>query len=115
VQTFFRTTTRDVEIEGTTIPDGHKVLLFLGAANRDPRQWQDADRFDITRHPHGHVGFGTGIHACVGAAIARLQGEVLLTAMTRHVHSMRPAGPAQALVNNTLRGLTSLPLRIDAA
>jgi cytochrome P450 len=85
VQTFFRTTTRDVEVEGTTIPDGKKVLLFLGAANRDPRRWQDADRFDITRRPRGHVGFGTGIHACVGALIARLQAEILLTAMTRHV------------------------------
>jgi cytochrome P450 len=113
VQTFFRTTTRDVEIDGTTIPEGHKVLLFLGAANRDPRHWQDPDRFDITRHPHGHVGFGTGIHACVGAVIARLQAEILLTAMTRHMHTLQLPGPAQPLLNNTLRGLTNLPLRVN--
>lgn len=113
VQTFFRTTTRHVDVQGTTIPEGEKVLLFLGAANRDPRQWDDADRFQITRHSLGHVGFGTGIHACVGAVIARLEAEVLLTAMTRHVRSLELAGPAVPLLNNTLRGLTSLPLRID--
>jgi cytochrome P450 len=115
VQTFFRTTTRDVEIEGTTIPDGSKVLLFLGAANRDPRHWPDADRFDITRRALGHVGFGTGIHACVGAVIARLQGEILLTALARQVRSLELTGPAEPLLNNTLRGLTTLPLRVTAA
>jgi cytochrome P450 len=114
VQTFFRTTTREVEVGGTTIPGGEKVLLFLGAANRDPRRWHDPDRFDIARRPVGHVGFGAGIHACVGAAIARQEAEILLTAMTRHVHSLEPAGPARPLLNNTLRGWTSLPLRVHA-
>jgi cytochrome P450 len=115
VQTFFRTTTRDVEIDGTTIPDGSKVLLFLGAANRDPRHWPDPDHFDITRCAHGHVGFGTGIHACVGAVIARLQGEILLSALARQVRSLDLTGPAEPLLNNTLRGLTTLPLRVIAA
>jgi cytochrome P450 len=112
VQTFFRTTTRSVEIAGTTIPDGSKVLLFLGAANRDPREWRDPDRFDIRRRPAGHVAFGSGIHACVGAAIARLEAECLLTAMIRQIDRLEPAGPAHPLRNNTLRGWTSLPLRV---
>ena len=114
VQTFFRTTTRDVVIEDVTVPGGEKVLLFLGAANRDPRHWRDPDRFDITRRAAGHVGFGTGIHACVGASIARLQAEILLTALTRHVRSLALAGPPRPLLNNTLRGLTELPLDIRA-
>lgn len=115
VQTFFRTTTCEVEVEGTTIPGGAKVLLFLGAANRDPRHWPDADRFDIARRRVGHVGFGTGIHACVGAVIARHEAEILLTTMTRHVPSLELAGPARPLLNNTLRGLASLPLRVHPA
>ena len=115
VQTFFRTTTRPVEIGGTTIPDGEKILLFLGAANRDPREWRDPHRFDIGRRAVGHVAFGSGIHACVGAAFARLEAESLLTAMTRQIDGIEPAGPAQPLRNNTLRGWTSLPLRVHAA
>jgi 4-methoxybenzoate monooxygenase (O-demethylating) len=115
VQTFFRTTTRDVTVDGTTVPEGEKVLLFLGAANRDPRRWPDPDRFDIHRHPAGHVGFGTGIHGCVGASIARLEGEILLTAVARHVRSLEVAGPPRRLLNNTLRGFSELPLQIEAA
>ena len=115
VQTFFRTTTRPVEIGGTTISDGEKVLLFLGAANRDPREWRDPHSFDIGRRAVGHVAFGSGIHACVGAAFARLEAESLLTAMTRQIDGIEPAGPAHPLRNNTLRGWTSLPLRVHAA
>ena len=89
VQTFFRTTTRDVEVGGVRIGEGEKVLLFLAAANRDPRRWPDPERFDITRRAIGHVGLGYGIHACVGAAFARLEGEVLLQALARQVDPWR--------------------------
>src|SRR6185369_3422204 len=75
VQTFFRTTTRDVEIGGSRIGEGEKVLMFLAAANRDPRRWTDPDRYDITRKTSGHVGFGSGIHMCVGQMLARVEGE----------------------------------------
>ncbi|MDX5454182.1 MAG: cytochrome P450, partial [Rhodococcus sp. (in: high G+C Gram-positive bacteria)] len=85
VQTFFRTATRDIEIGGTVIPDGHKVLLFLGAANRDPRRWERPDAFDLARDPSGHVGFGMGIHQCVGQHVARLESEALLTALATRV------------------------------
>jgi cytochrome P450 len=68
VQTFFRTTTRPAEVAGTVLPAGGKVLLFLGAANRDPREWPDPDVFDLRRKAAGHVALGSGIHACVGAA-----------------------------------------------
>jgi cytochrome P450 len=115
VQTFFRTTTRDAEVAGTTIPAGQKVLLFLGAANRDPRAWPDPGRFDISRRAAGHVDFGSGIHACVGAAIARLEGEYLLSALARQVSTLALAGPVRPHLNNTLRGLAELPLEVRAA
>jgi cytochrome P450 len=115
VQTFFRTTTREVEAGGVRIGEGEKVLLFLAAANRDPRQWPDPERFDITRRATGHVALGYGIHACVGAAFARLEGEVLLQALARRAGSLAPAGEPRRRLNNTLSGFASLPLTLGAA
>ena len=119
VQTFFRTTSRDAELAGTTIPEGTKILMFLAAANRDPRRFPDPDRFDITRATSGpgggHVGFGAGIHMCVGQILARLEGEAMLAALARRVARLEPTGPATRRYNNTLRGLTALPLRLVAA
>lgn len=112
VQTFFRTTTREVDLDGATIGAGEKVLLFLGAANRDPRQWTDPNVFDITRRATGHVGFGFGIHACVGMAMARLEGEAILTALARHVRAIELTGEPRRMLNNTLRGLETLSLRL---
>jgi 4-methoxybenzoate monooxygenase (O-demethylating) len=112
VQTFFRTTTREVDVAGAHIPAGEKVLLFLGAANRDPRRWNDPDRFDITRNATGHVGLGVGIHQCVGQTVARLQGELLLTALARRVGRIELAGQPQRRLNNTLRAWHHLPLKV---
>jgi hypothetical protein len=114
VQTFFRTTTRPVEVGGVTLAAGEKVLLFLAAANRDPRHWQDPERFDIRRRAVGHVGFGYGIHACVGAALSRVEGESLLAALARQAGTLEPAGPPQRRLNNTLSGFASLPLTLRA-
>ena len=112
VQTFFRTTTRDVEVAGIRIPAGEKVLLFLGAANRDPRRWPDPDRFDIKRNASGHVGFGMGIHRCVGQTVARLEGEIILTALARRVERLEFNGQPQRKPNNTLLAWNSLPVTI---
>ena len=114
VQTFFRTTTRDVEIGGYGIGEGEKVLMFLAAANRDPRRWNDPDSYDITRKTSGHVGFGAGIHMCVGQLVARLEGEAVLSALARKVASVAISGPVKRRYNNTLRGLESLPITITA-
>lgn len=114
VQLFFRTTTRQVRVADTEIPAGEKVLCFVAAANRDPRKWHDPDRFDLRRPATAHLAFGSGIHACVGAAIARLEAEVLLTALARHVRTLEPAGQPRPGSNNVLRALASLPLRIRA-
>jgi 4-methoxybenzoate monooxygenase (O-demethylating) len=113
VQTFFRTTSREVTVGGVRIGTGEKVLLFLSAANRDPRRWDDPDRFDLRRRANGHVAFGFGIHACIGAAMARLEGEVLLEALARQVGRLEPAGEPRRRLNNTLSGFASLPLRLS--
>jgi cytochrome P450 len=115
VQTFFRTTTREVEIGGCRIGEGEKVLMFLGAANRDPRRWSDPDRYDITRKTSGHVGFGGGVHMCVGQLVARLEGEVMLAALARKVAGIEITGPIKRRYNNTLRGLESLPVTFTPA
>ncbi|HEX5322124.1 MAG TPA: cytochrome P450 [Stellaceae bacterium] len=114
VQTFLRTTTRAVELGGAAIGEGEKVLMFLGAANRDPRQWERPDEYDIARKTIGHVGFGSGIHQCVGQLLARLEGECILSALGRKIGSIEIAGPAKRRYNNTLRGLASLPVRVNA-
>src|SRR4051812_21125987 len=115
VQTFFRTTTREVELAGHRIGEGEKVLMFLGSANRDPRRWENADQYDITRRTAGHVGYGSGIHMCVGQLVARVEGEVMLAALARKVSKIELAGEPKRLYNNTLRGLERLPIKMTAA
>ncbi|GAA4065180.1 cytochrome P450 [Actinomadura miaoliensis] len=112
VQTFFRTATRDVVIGGHLVPDGRKLLMFLGAANRDPRRWHDPDVFDLSRDPSGHVGFGMGIHQCVGQHVARLEAEALLTALARRVERIDLLGTPRQHLNNTLRAWESVPVRV---
>jgi hypothetical protein len=115
VQTFFRTATTDIQIGGAVIPDGKKILMFLGAANRDPRQWTDPDSFDLSRDPSGHLGFGMGLHQCVGQHVARLEVEALLTALAKRVRRIELAAPGKRHHNNTLRAWESLPVRVEPA
>ena len=112
VQTFFRTTTKPVEIQGVQIGDGAKVLCFLAAANRDPAKWENPAKFDITRRASGHLGFGTGLHGCVGQAVARMEAECLLSALARRVKKMELTAEPVRRLNNTLRGMASLPVRV---
>ncbi len=115
VQTFFRTATADVHLGDAVVPGGEKILMFLGAANRDPRRWTDPDAFDLGRDPAGHVGFGFGIHQCVGQHVARLEAECLLTALGRRVETIETAGPGVRRHNNTMREWASLPVRVRPA
>lgn len=112
VQTFFRTVAHRVEFAGTILEPGTKVLMLLAAANRDPRKWDAPDRFEVTRRPIGHVGFGAGIHMCVGQNIARLEAEALVIALAARVSRIEPAGEPAIRLNNTLRSYASLPLRL---
>ncbi len=110
VQAFFRTTTRPTEIGGVPIGEGEKVLVFFNAANRDPRRWEDPDRFDITRRAGGHVAFGSGIHRCVGEFVGKMEGEIVLSALARRAATLALAGEPVRRLNNTLRGYDSAPV-----
>ena len=116
VRQVFRTPARDTEIEGAPVREGQKIMLMLGAANRDPERWgESADQFDITRNAGGHMSFGRGIHQCVGSPIARLEADVLLSTFARRVTTIVPAGVSVPMLNNSLRGWFSLPVTITAA
>jgi 4-methoxybenzoate monooxygenase (O-demethylating) len=115
VQIFFRTATRDVTVGDVTVPDGQKLLMFLASANRDPRRWADPDRFDLARDPSGHVGFGAGIHQCVGQHVARLEVEALLTALMRRVKTIRFTAPPTRHLNNSMSAFATLPVRVELA
>jgi cytochrome P450 len=115
VQTFFRTAARDTTLGGVDIAEGEKLLLFLASANRDPRKWENADRFDVTRKTGPHVAFGVGIHRCVGEMLAKLEGEILFRAFARRVSRFELLEEPTLRFNNTLRGFSKIPLRLHAA
>jgi len=110
-----RTTTRPVSVDGVEIGAEEKVILFIAAANRDPRQWSDPDRFDLDRRTSGHLAFGFGIHACVGQMMARLEAEILIATIARKVSRIESIGEPAYQRINWLRGLTSLPVRLHRA
>jgi len=113
VQILFRTTTRAVRLGETDLEEGEKVMLVLGAANRDPRHWERPDEYDIARRTSGHVGFGNGIHSCAGQVIARLEGEAVLSALARKARGIQIVAQATRRHNNTLRLLDSLSIRLQ--
>lgn len=112
-QMFHRTSTVDTEIGGVRIPADSKILLFMGAANRDPRKWgEDADAFDLERNASGHVAFGMGLHQCVGQPIARAEIELMLQALAKRVDRIELTGEATPWIHNVLRGFARMPLRL---
>jgi 4-methoxybenzoate monooxygenase (O-demethylating) len=113
VQNFFRTAAFNTEIDGIVIPEGSKLLLFFAAANRDPRRWDAPDVFNIERVSSGHLGFGYGIHQCLGQMMARMEAEVLLEALVPRVTSLRLTGEPVRRINNTLHALSQLPIEIE--
>jgi cytochrome P450 len=114
IQWLMRTPTRDVELHGKRIPAGKLLLAMLGSANRDPAQFPEPNRFDITRQqPNAHVAFGQGIHFCLGAPLSRLEAKVALTDLLTRMEdiefaSATPWPPRRAL---HIHGPASLPIR----
>jgi cytochrome P450 len=106
---------KDVEIEGMTVPAGTRVGLLFAAANRDPRKWDDPDRFDIKRDLRGHVGWGYGIHSCVGRTLAQLEADALLGALIKHVDRFEAAGDPEWWLTTIGHGPTRLPIRFHPA
>lgn len=108
----YRTTTGPVELSGVTLAPDTKIGVYMGAANRDPRQFQDPDRFDILRNAAGiHVGFGAGAHTCIGQMIARIEAEAILKALARIADRIELAGTPRFRPINQMRMLDHLPLR----
>jgi cytochrome P450 len=107
VQQFFRTA-------GVEIAQDDRVMMSFGAANRDPRRWENPDRFDITRKASGHLAFGLGIHGCVGKPVARIEGEAVLGALARKVGRIELDGEPKRHLNNTIRSFESLPVTFHA-
>lgn len=116
VQAVFRATRCDVALQGKTIPAGKLVLVMIGSANRDPRQFADADRFDVRRAPNPHLAFGHGIHFCLGAALSRLEASVALATLLESLEDFglatdEPWEPRKAF---HVHGPTRLPIRFRA-
>lgn len=107
-----RWTTREVEVHGTTIPAGAKVLLLTGSAGRDERTYPEPDRFDVHRRFDHHVSFGYGVHFCLGAALARMEGRIgLEEVLARFPEWTVDHANAVRLHTSTVRGWVNLPVR----
>ena len=114
IRAFAREATHDQVIDQCTIPAGARVLMLYACANRDPRKYPNADRFDISRHPSDHLAFGMGTHSCAGMHLAKLEITILLDALLPRVHRFIASDPVRR-PHNTLRGLASLQVRTMAA
>jgi cytochrome P450 len=113
VQWMPRATRHPVEVHGQVIPAGKLVLAMIGSANRDPKQFRDASRFDIARDPNPHIAFGHGIHSCLGAPLARLEARIALADFLERVKGFEladeePWEPRKAL---HVHGPSRLPIR----
>lgn len=109
-----RTLTRDVNLHGRTLEKGRKVALLLASANRDERRFPDPDTFDFRRDSSGHLGFGLGVHFCLGASLARLQGRICLEEILARIPDFRVDEDALERVHSgNVRGYSKVPLRFS--
>jgi cholest-4-en-3-one 26-monooxygenase len=112
VMQFRRTAMRDTKIGDRRIREGDKVVMYYGAANRDPRAFDDSEAFDITRKPNPHLAFGVGTHFCMGSHIARLEMRVTLEEFLRRFPRVSLAGPPERLQSNFISGIKRLPVNL---
>jgi cytochrome P450 len=112
VQLTGRTILEDVEVSGETLDAGSFALLLIGAANRDPEVFAEPTTLNLSREPNPHLGFGFGLHHCLGAPLARLEAEVLLGVLARHARAIEVVGEYAYRPNIVLRGLANLPVEL---
>jgi cytochrome P450 len=111
LQLFERTAREDVEVGGVTVPAGRKIAALLGAANRDPAEFEAADTFDVGRRPNRHIAFGAGLHHCLGAPLARMELQISLPTLLRRCPRLELAGDPVRRQTFVLRGYATVPVR----
>jgi len=110
----FRWSPTGTTLGGVAVPPGADVSVVIGAANRDPAQFQDPDRFDIGRTPNRHLSFGRGAHFCLGAPLARLEARIAMVALTRRWAAVAGDGAPERRPNSAFRGFRRLPVAVVA-
>ena len=115
LQLFERTATEPVRIGSVTVAPGQKIAALLGAANRDPAVFADPDRLDLARWPNPHLGFGAGIHFCLGAPLARVELQASLATLLTDLPGLALAGEPTRHPTFTHRGFATLPVTVDRA
>jgi cholest-4-en-3-one 26-monooxygenase len=115
VMQFRRTATRDTELSGQAIRENEKVVMYYGSANRDERVFARANRFDVSRQPNPHLGFGFGVHYCLGAALARMETRALFAELLPRLESVELAGQPEWVATTFVGGLKHLPIRYTLA
>jgi cytochrome P450 len=109
-----RTARKDVELAGQQIREGDKVVMYFGAANRDPAAFDRPEVLDLGRTPNEHIAFGTGPHGCLGQHIARIEIDAMLTEVLTRMTDFELAGPPEWLPSNFISGPKAMPLRFKA-
>lgn len=112
IKAFTRFVEADTEIEGIALSKGSRVLVVFGAANRDPAKFDEPHQFDIKRKTTGHVGFGQGIHACLGMNLARLEMSSLFNVLADRVAKFELTAPVVQGINSTIHSLASVPVKV---
>ncbi|QIH99399.1 cytochrome P450 [Rhodococcoides fascians A21d2] len=115
IRAFSRRAVRDVELDGSRVPKGARVLVVYASANRDEREWDRPDDFDITRDAARQLGFGSGVHGCAGQGLARLEAQTMLRVLARRVDRIVATGAPKRAVNNVIHRYEKLPLELVAA
>ena len=111
IQGFFRSTLEPYRVGDVEIPRGERVQILYAAANRDPGHYAEPDSFRVRRNPTDHVGFGGGIHYCLGASLAEMEGRAVLSELVARFRELEIAGPVVRTENPILRGFKRFPLR----
>jgi cytochrome P450/ferredoxin-NADP reductase len=115
IRAFTRYAIEDSDIAGHMIPAGKRVIVIYASANRDDRKFSDPDRFDVTRDVHDHLGFGQGVHMCMGMHLARREIILLLEALRRRVERFELLSEPIVAMNNTIRAFANMPIKVHLA
>ncbi len=115
IRAFTRYAIEDIELGGHTIPEGQRVIVVYASANRDERKFDNPDKFDVTRDVHDHVGFGQGVHMCMGMHLARREMILLMEALRRRVERFELLEEPVVAMNNTIRAYAHMPVKVHLA